>query len=1220
MICITCMLLVCNPHSIVSCPLEFIYMECDACSDSDADDSEESDTGSDVSDLIDDSEQPQTQTKLDVISQLFHINTLPDGDCLFTSLGLAVQKPGHTVRSNIIQHTQECTYCRGIVNANGLRMGCWGGVDELASWGCIQDAPVICYDGDNKRWQVHNPYGQNELYAVYYSMAHYQYLGGLSKQHCKQIFRDPHTLGAVCACKWAEPEVRPEPASTTLPEPTDSLHTPTPDPEWPPEPLTTFLDPQGSLHTPTPDPEWPEPPSPFLDTALESPLDPQGPSFAAAITSTPNKGRIYKPNPLKLQQTKLTEVVDFEIRATFHANSLGTILSEAHVSTILQSHKQCKYVLNRYIYTNISPPNGENHERCRRARFESGLKYNIKAGAQKHIAQQLLAKTLYCCPQDFEQTANCIGYMSLVEHLEEKHGIHILTVKDLSMHSMQSAFEHRDQPKWNLQGLYQRALRTAIGEGDRSRAHFDASKVDIAEKIDDYLSIVKTPGSELVAKYAHVEQKQNRDVIVNETNWSVWAAKIRRDCSNIESMNPIRTHEARVAKDPLYKEDTRGTHKDIGPIVPIFGMCGAFDETCTMTDEEHLQRLEQLGPQQHAQAAMERGNAMSNALFKRAILSGDEVFDETPHPVLPHAALTLKQAGVCAEKGLPCLLVPQEIATVVADLMENSKDSAPKCLKNAPCTRAIQGKLHTGLATFPSSMSIIESWMRASRTYGKLQQEMHQLCSRYREHGMEPLIYATSVEVHQGTRKKKTETASKGKAEPETQAKGTWNMYKGGDTAPPKPTKQPQAPDEQVTFNEDGEPDGESDVKVVFQTISSLLFTKGQSVIAKQHHRGSAHVHSLWTVAHNKGYSPPAPDIVNLVQTSDPGLLNVKKTLDIYDVSFRANSKAKAITKSELCSCENMLMYLLKASSMKRSIRALTILGSHDTTYSALVAFYSNCTDCCAYDISHSGYPVYVQYRGIPICAARPLQPEPVPVLPDAIAPAKRAQITGMKVLYDRARRPGPMGSKVTPAAKVRAQMRWVEHNIDGYYVSKQHYSEVDADLLNLSTETERDSSPDEEDSLEKLLNWLRERMTLGQSLQLIYHLSTYMARRYEKAPQILIYGVPGCGKTTLKNLLMAMFTNRCFDAGVESQGAFQAASFLGKQKSAIWLTDECRRSHRKRTHHIWALPSRSSWVRRTKRGYSPKKRPSYEGPPSERLPETSRKEMKCTSMQTKRS
>lgn len=73
---------------------------------------------------------------------------------------------------------------------------------------------------------------------------------------------------------------------------------------------------------------------------------------------------------------------------------------------------------------------------------------------------------------------------------------------------------------------------------------------------------------------------------------------------------------------------------------------------------------------------------------------------------------------------------------------------------------------------------------------------------------------------------------------------------------------------------------------------------------------------------------------------------------------------------------------------------------------------------------------------------------------------------------------------------------------------------------------------------------------------QFVFHLSLLLQPRVRRLKQIFLYGTPGCGKSTILNLIKSIVGNRAFTPGAEASTAFALCGFVGHNTDVL-IMDE---------------------------------------------------------------
>lgn len=78
----------------------------------------------------------------------------------------------------------------------------------------------------------------------------------------------------------------------------------------------------------------------------------------------------------------------------------------------------------------------------------------------------------------------------------------------------------------------------------------------------------------------------------------------------------------------------------------------------------------------------------------------------------------------------------------------------------------------------------------------------------------------------------------------------------------------------------------------------------------------------------------------------------------------------------------------------------------------------------------------------------------------------------------------------------------------------------------------------------------------LALATQLVCHMSLLLQPRVRRLKQIFLYGTPGCGKSSILNLIKSIVGNRAFTPGAEASTAFALCGFIG-HNTDVMVMDE---------------------------------------------------------------
>ncbi len=683
--------------------------------------------------------------------------------------------------------------------------------------------------------------------------------------------------------------------------------------------------------------------------------------------------------------------------------------------------------------------------------------------------------------------------------------------------------------------------------------------------------------------------------VVPPTIWAVWAQQLRRYYARTGG-----TGWDMLSASCNFNED----HSSMDVPAVCIGTFPRGDlsseDLQNLLDREHLKRELGVGDQDgliaNAQVNLStRNKVLATALLNRAIVEGDNVFEEFPGiPVIPFACMSIPHAGQYLSQGHNCLFLPRYARTLVLDGRTQTGRVRRWDNKGSDLDKLLQVDLPPALnkatakfrwhhqhaifitITYPPSMDLIETWCRCVRDRHILIRAFEKYCAsgihvKEGRRQFHPIMATLSIEGHHRTDKDKKKTPSTANAETGQQEEGNAEGEEDPDQHPEEESTGPAC-------------------KEVWEN-GGLLITRGNLT-------GAGHIHAEFVYAIPDGYTPLKGEVetmlgkrfnrkyvqikhinggmVTLNRHVAPPSKNISKAYEKKKQPLALKAQTVKSTIATVCG------YTLKGAKCTRTARMLKMVavGSPDYRPAALVIYEPELRRFAQQLSRVAGGNVNIEE----CCSGE--QPITAINLASRASEKQGERMDLHDELVERtmAKR-GENGNRFNSPTKVLVNLRQegLPAAFNTSMRSLTHEISRTVEIISEDSQTDEEievSPADAKGACRKLYEWLLERVHTvtaqvvhgrterfvrkanaieGPVLaaRLVTHLAMLHHPRVLKAKQVYVWAEPDAGKSTLASLIRKAFPKRTFTPGVEASGTFGAAEFIGKAEGAIWIDDE---------------------------------------------------------------
>ena len=529
----------------------------------------------------------------------------------------------------------------------------------------------------------------------------------------------------------------------------------------------------------------------------------------------------------------------------------------------------------------------------------------------------------------------------LYHHITTKHHIKVHQVDKMSPEALKKAM-HTPYPEFTLQHLYQCGSEEEIKEKfATTKQPFERVKIDSLGFEEEWMYLVKNPGSEIILKRAEVtHRKPGQQMEYYPSTWhylvSQWANT---------HLDPMESLLNGTLDPKMY------TEAKLPPMIPFYAKT-VTDDVLSLYREDLDTMLDQLNPHQLHQVYREPYSIRASAMLYKAMTEGDKALHTTLGPIIPHMSFSIADVGEWTARGVPTILAPKPLAEATKDLILFT--SRPQgSMKASPCTRAFNPLLETAITramaenpglvfccpfitvTQPTTMSILETWARAYIGCYKQQEAYETLIKTI---GAIPIHCTCTVEAHYGNRDTPLEHQQK------------------------EEEKSKEDPETITTKQRKAEP------IPAFQAAAEHM-AKGEQVPSRKSCSGAAHLHMSWCFLCEPAKVPNTTGYLqHFTQWAHASHVKVQMCIRQYREKSKKTSTAQPDARmQQIPNATSQLSYCVKDATHKRAWRALQMLGSPHAVSTCKIAVYHQYLTPLAQQAAKHSLPVWVQLCNNPI-------------------------------------------------------------------------------------------------------------------------------------------------------------------------------------------------------------------------------------------------------------